>query len=618
MSKIVLDDVTNSNNITKINENFSKIETELQDKVFYRNNPVGEPNSVDNNIDMNGNTLFNIGNLDVNGISINGVPIVPTGTVVSPIPNPTGQTGKFLKSDGVTSVWQLITNSDLGSLAVSYASSLIGWIQSGTGAVLRTIQDKLRDRISVKDFGAVGDGIADDTVKVQAALTAAIGAGKALFFPKGTYLCTSTIVGSGDVVVYGEGRSISVLYWPSTAATSGLSLTLSAASGFTQTADVHSLGLHTGSTTVGGTGLLITGATNTASDRITAKVVIRDIIVRGRVNPSIDGWNIGIHLINCSNTIVDSVNVIGKVGGAGEPVYDTNNGILYDNSNSASPHPAGFSITNSFIYYAKNGIYCNDFEGGLISDCQIFGVNLGIALVGPSTFPHASVMNCHINSSNTCIQIDKMYEVFIHGNLLYKQLDNTVAGTGVSITNAAAFFSIHDNIFENLNTVINMNAIVVTSGSDGLIDGNIFRRCDNNGGGVPGVGIWLTASSSTCKVGPSNKYILTTTPVLNSGTNNTIASTTLAVSGTSSNSDGLIDKWGSVVVVLDASGDGVIAYPTAYPSTCYTAVLCNGDVGFSPTAQFIAGTLTASTLPLSIRPNPGAVSVRVNYISKGR
>ena len=44
------------------------------------------------------------------------------------------------------------------------------FIQSGAGAVERTVDDKLRDVVSVKDFGAVGDGNADDTAAIQAAV----------------------------------------------------------------------------------------------------------------------------------------------------------------------------------------------------------------------------------------------------------------------------------------------------------------------------------------------------------------------------------------------------------------------------------------------------------------
>lgn len=62
MSKIELDtDVTNINNaLLAYNENFRKLEVELQDKVLYRDNPTGEPNQLENDIDMNGNRVYNL------------------------------------------------------------------------------------------------------------------------------------------------------------------------------------------------------------------------------------------------------------------------------------------------------------------------------------------------------------------------------------------------------------------------------------------------------------------------------------------------------------------------------------------------------------------------------
>jgi hypothetical protein len=63
--------------------------------------------------------------------------------------------------------------------------------QSGSGAVARTIDSKLKDVFSVKDFGAVGDGITDDRAAIQTALGAMFGlsgiSSGTIYFPYGRY-----------------------------------------------------------------------------------------------------------------------------------------------------------------------------------------------------------------------------------------------------------------------------------------------------------------------------------------------------------------------------------------------------------------------------------------------
>lgn len=71
-------------------------------------------------------------------------------------------------------------------------ASLIGFIQGGAGAVTRPVQGKLCDVVSVKDFGAVGDGTTDDSTAIQTA-NDALSAGGTLYFPRGSYKITTTL-----------------------------------------------------------------------------------------------------------------------------------------------------------------------------------------------------------------------------------------------------------------------------------------------------------------------------------------------------------------------------------------------------------------------------------------
>ena len=58
--------------------------------------------------------------------------------------------------------------------------------------------------LNVLDYGASGDGIADDTQAIQNTIDAAVIQNKAVYFPNGTYLITSTIDLPNNVTLYGE------------------------------------------------------------------------------------------------------------------------------------------------------------------------------------------------------------------------------------------------------------------------------------------------------------------------------------------------------------------------------------------------------------------------------
>jgi hypothetical protein len=55
------------------------------------------------------------------------------------------------------------------------------------GAVPRTVEDKLAERLSARDFGATGNGVTDDGPALQAAMNAAAAAGKVLLIGEGSF-----------------------------------------------------------------------------------------------------------------------------------------------------------------------------------------------------------------------------------------------------------------------------------------------------------------------------------------------------------------------------------------------------------------------------------------------
>jgi hypothetical protein len=101
--------------------------------------------------------------------------------------------------------------ADLASTATGKGSKLVAWIRRVTGGVSRWVEDKLDENISVKDFGAKGDGVTDDTAAIQAAANycASVATGGALgaklYFPAGLYKTSAAINITAGFIVYGDG-----------------------------------------------------------------------------------------------------------------------------------------------------------------------------------------------------------------------------------------------------------------------------------------------------------------------------------------------------------------------------------------------------------------------------
>lgn len=95
----------------------------------------------------------------------------------------------------------------VSDLAGYDGSDWIGFQQAGTGTGTRSGQDKMRETVSVKDFGAVGDGVANDTAAIQLVLNH----GGNIFFPAGTYKTSGRLdVLTNTNLIFDAGVTISV------------------------------------------------------------------------------------------------------------------------------------------------------------------------------------------------------------------------------------------------------------------------------------------------------------------------------------------------------------------------------------------------------------------------
>lgn len=97
----------------------------------------------------------------------------------------------------------------LSYLAATGGSNLVGFQQAGATGITRTVQDKLREVVSVKDFGAVGDGVTDDTAEIQAALNS--GAKSVIAPAGGIYRITNTLAIDAGGVEFDFNRSTLLL-----------------------------------------------------------------------------------------------------------------------------------------------------------------------------------------------------------------------------------------------------------------------------------------------------------------------------------------------------------------------------------------------------------------------
>jgi len=204
----------------------------------------------------------------------------------------------------------------------SFSAADISYLAAGAGAVTTTVQAKLRQTVSVQDFGAVGDGTTDDTLAIQAAIDALsqAGVGGTVLLPAGAYKITQNLSITwpnstnqdtpGRITIKGEGADISYIYdyRSNASAATGGAITIDFTTGYAnkfftmyfgefsliKKSNATSYDSITSTYTIGtGTGLYMKNVPNIGEFR----------------NIRIIGYNIGVNLIDCLGVIISNFNV---------------------------------------------------------------------------------------------------------------------------------------------------------------------------------------------------------------------------------------------------------------------------------------------------------------------
>ncbi len=215
------------------------------------------------------------------------------------------------------------------------------------------------DNINVKQFGAVGDGVADDTT----AISSAIDEFNTVYFPNGTYLFSGITINKHNVTLYGTGESRSVLLMTNAAAAA---VTIGSTA-FTSGINIHNLKIEGNASNLGGISL---GTTTFAA----ARIRIQDVFITGFQNAA-NGY--GIRLNSNQNTDIENL-----------WIEECHFGIYRANG--------GYSTSTRFSgkgsYFGRNclhGIYvdgqCDDLyiQDGLVEGC--LGVGIAVTANAAST-----------------------------------------------------------------------------------------------------------------------------------------------------------------------------------------------------------------------------------------
>jgi hypothetical protein len=375
---------------------------------------------------------------------------------------------------------------------ISYSNDGITWtslsFSYGGNSTVRSLQRKLDDFVSVKDFGAKGDGITDDTESINRALyelycrTNNFPARKNLYFPAGNYIVSGSINVPSHARIIGEGtfntqitQTANPYIYPYvtwviyTADNLQQIQNLIGLNGAGLPNDITITNLTLKSLNDGiiidsanrvtlnnirllGPNTSVTTATDIISGNTTAaiKILGRNLAFASDVNITdclLNGFNSGVYLPAsqyASNALIDSCTF-----------YNLYYGVYLIGTKST-----GFTLSNSIMdsVYA-NGVYVTNSNN--FTSITNYYKDVGDQLSGPS-YPVVPVIYWNSTASG-CVTIGDSYD-----RTDTNKVSKTVATSEWNYLEAFRLGAVHYNIGRSVSLTASTTAVLNTSYSGGL------------------------------------------------------------------------------------------------------------------------------------------------------
>jgi hypothetical protein len=410
------------------------------------------------------------------GLAVNGSPIVgsigsqpanlfyatPNGSPGSPILRPIAS-GDLPPSLAVAGTFSVIGQTTLGPLVVNGAVSGVGLsnylaspppIGGTTPNTAKFITPAISDRstfaattayvmaqlslVNVLDYGADPSGTTDScATAVPNALNAIPSTGGTLYFPHGTYLCSTKIsISNKPIAILGDGPGISVINFSSgTTGSAGISISQNSPAFPTM---VSGLSIITNVAQAANDGILINYTVPPNVDRTST---ISYVDINGGITNT-NYWHRGINCINCGYGVLDNFHIKGKNEGNPPGGISASNMLA---GIALSAKSSDLRITKGSVIFANYGAYISgDSESQQFDDTTMLAVNYGwfaddFAGSADATAilqaPGPRVYNSHCAAYFGCVVTKGWAQTILTGNLFYKRPESTSTWNAVSLLN---------------------------------------------------------------------------------------------------------------------------------------------------------------------------------------